>query len=699
MTKRLLFLFAFLFPVLATAQDNSVELRDAADALVSSHNSLQAAYNAIPSPMTQGYRIVIQQTYTGANETYPISFTQKDGASASQKIQVYPAAGVTMVTVGGTPTNAPSWQLDGADYVVINGNAGNGPAGSAINMTIQNLATTGSNSSALRYLNGATNNHVMNCKFAGYTQLTAGPRTVEFQLSANNPEGNSDNLFEYNEVFGGRSGIGIAGTAANPNKNIVIRNNRIYDFGFAGIWVLSGTNSFEFTRNEIYQTQFYNAAHSGLNIAIVLGTNKVAYNKIYNLANTSTSTLRGITVSSTSNGGTLQIYNNMISLALDNGTKTSVYGVQLGGAGDYTAELFYNTIYIGGAHTGGTAGNIISAGFVKSNTGDTSSFYAKNNLIINRRTGGTAGALHTGSFISTLVTAGTLDIDYNIYYGADSAALHAGWGGFVYNSITQYRDSAAPHEQNSNFVNASFVDSVDLHLAGASLGDLRLAGTPVAWITDDIDGNTRDASKPYVGADEGLVPLPVELASFSANVNENNVILTWTTVTELNSKSFVVERMISGGSWTAAGEIAAAGYSTEIRTYSFTDRNVAAGSYSYRLKTVDFDGSYEYSPVVEVSLGVPSEFAVSQNYPNPFNPATTVDFQLPADARVTLELYSVTGEKVASLLNGSLSAGYHKHLIDAASLRLTSGIYIYRFTAVSADGKEFRQVRKMTLLK
>jgi hypothetical protein len=700
MTKRLLvFSFFFLLSGSFFAQDNSVELRDAADALVSSHNSLQAAYNAIPSPMTQGYRIVIQTIYTGANETLPISFAQKDGASASQKIQVYPAAGVTMVTVGGTPSNTPSWQLDGADFVVINGNAGNGPAGSAINMTIQNLSTSGSNSSALRYLNGATNNLVVNCKFVSNTQLTAGPRTVEFQLSANNPEGNSDNVFEYNEVFGGRSAIGLAGTAANPNKNIYIRHNKIYDFGFAGVWVLSGNNSFEILHNEIYQTQYYTSAHSGLNIAIVLGTNKVAYNKIYNLANTSTSTVRGITVSSSSSGGILQIYNNMISLPLDNGTKTSIYGVQLAGAGDYTVEMFYNTIYVGGLHTGGTSGNIISAGFVKGNTGDTSSFYAKNNLIINRRTGGTSGAFHTASFISIPASAGAHDVDFNIYFGSDSAALHAGWGGFVYNSITQYRDSAAPYEQNSNFVNAAFVDSVDLHLAGLSVGDLNLAGTPVGWISDDIDGNARSASKPYAGADEGLVPLPVELASFSADVSESNVVLTWTTVTELNSKSFIIEKMTTGGSWAAAGEVAAAGFSTEIRTYSFTDRNVPAGTYSYRLKTIDYDGSFKLSPVVEVSLGVPAEFAVSQNYPNPFNPATTVDFQLPADSRVTLELFTVTGEKAATLLNTELSAGYHKQMIDAASLRLTSGIYIYRFRATSSDGKEFRQVRKMTLLK
>lgn len=695
--KNLLFVLFFL-GVFLQAQDNSVELRDAANALVSSHNSVAAAYAAIPSPMTQAYRVVLQASYTGANEVFPITFNQKDGADSVKSISVYPAAGVTSLTIGGTPTNTPVILLDGADYVTINGSAGNAAAGSPIHLTVQNLATSGSNSAAIRFVNGATYNRVVNCKVLSNTQLTAGPRTVEYQLSVSNVEGNSYNTLEYSEIVGGRSSIGIAGTAANPNRFIKIANNKIYDFGFAGVWVLSGTSDFTIENNMIYQTQAYNSANSGLNIAIVLGNNIIAGNRIYDLQNTLSTTVRGITVSS-SGAGVLRIYNNFISLALDNGTKTSVYALQTAGSGDYRAEIFYNSIYLGGLHTGGTSGNIISAGIVRSNTGDTSSYVAKNNIIVNGRTGGTAGTVNTGAFYSMPVTAGEVSLDFNSYYGSDSAALHAGINGFVYNSITQYRDSAAPHEQNSVFRSVNFVSATDLHLAGSSIGDIQLAGTPIAGITTDIDGDTRSVTTPYKGADEGAVPVPVELTSFAASTDGKDVTLHWTTATEINSKSFVVERKLSGNNWTVSGEVAAAGNSTEIRKYTFADRNVAAGIYSYRLKAVDFDGTFEYSSTIEVSVGTPEAFAVAQNYPNPFNPSTTVEYQLPADAFVTMEIFAVTGEKVATLLNTMVSAGYQKQIIDAAALRLTSGVYMYRISARGADGRDFVQTKKFTLIK
>ncbi len=693
------FLLVFLLScTFAYAQDNSVELRDAANALVSSHNSIQAAYTAIPSPMTQAYRIVIQATYGGTNEVFPITFNQRDGADSTKTVSLYPAAGVSAVTVGGTPTNTPSLLLDGADWIIINGNAGNGPAGSPINMTIVNLSTSGANSAAIRWANGSTYTRVMNCKIQSNTQSSAGPRTVEYQLSASNPEGNSYHILEYCEVVGGRSAIGIAGTAANPNRFVQIRNNKISDFGFAAIWVLSGASDFSITKNSIYQTVGVSTASSGLNISIVLGTNEVSYNKIYDLQNTASTTLRGITVSS-SNNGILRIFNNFISLTLDNGTKTSIYALQTAGSGDYRAEVFYNTIYLAGVQTGGTSGGIVTAGIVRSNTGDTSSYIAKNNIVINRRTGGTAGAINTGAFYNMPATAGEVDLNFNNYFGLDSAALHAGINGFVYNSITQYRDSAAPHEQNSIFRNANFVSATDLHLAGASIGDVQLVGIPIAGITTDIDGDTRSTSNPYKGADEGAIPIPVELTSLTATSNGKDVVIGWTTVTEVNSKLFIVERKSSGNNWSISGEVSAAGYSTELRTYSFTDADVAAGIYTYRLKAVDFDGSFEYSKSVEVSVGTPETFAVSQNYPNPFNPSTAVDFQLPADAHMTMEIFSVTGEKISTLINVQISAGYHKQIIDAASLQLTSGIYLYRLTARSADGREFIQSKKFTLIK
>ncbi|MEJ5263674.1 MAG: hypothetical protein WHT45_13400, partial [Ignavibacterium sp.] len=128
--------------------------------------------------------------------------------------------------------------------------------------------------------------------------------------------------------------------------------------------------------------------------------------------------------------------------------------------------------------------------------------------------------------------------------------------------------------------------------------------------------------------------IPVELTSFTANVIDNNVQLIWTTATELNNKGFEIQRsvILSGArnfSWEAAGFINGNGTSTESHNYSFVDKNVASGKYAYRLKQIDFDGSFEYSDIVEVEIINPEEFVLEQNYPNPFNPKTIISFSVP----------------------------------------------------------------------
>ncbi len=95
--------------------------------------------------------------------------------------------------------------------------------------------------------------------------------------------------------------------------------------------------------------------------------------------------------------------------------------------------------------------------------------------------------------------------------------------------------------------------------------------------------------------------IPVELTSFAANVNENNVTLNWTTATELNNQGFDVERN-SGNGFEKIGFVAGFGTSSEIHTYSYVDGSLQEGTYTYRLKQVDFDGTFEYSDVVEVDV-------------------------------------------------------------------------------------------------
>ena len=190
--------------------------------------------------------------------------------------------------------------------------------------------------------------------------------------------------------------------------------------------------------------------------------------------------------------------------------------------------------------------------------------------------------------------------------------------------------------------------------------------------------------------------VPVELTSFVASVNESNVSLSWSTATELNNSGLQVERS-NGSAYEVVGFVAGHGTTTDIQNYNFVDQNVVAGSYNYRLKQVDFDGRFEYSNTIEVEVLGVKEFALNQNYPNPFNPSTTINFSLAVDSKVSLKIFDVLGQEVATLLNGQLAAGSQKVSFDASSLN--SGVYFYRIDADGVDGQKFSSTKKMILTK
>ena len=191
--------------------------------------------------------------------------------------------------------------------------------------------------------------------------------------------------------------------------------------------------------------------------------------------------------------------------------------------------------------------------------------------------------------------------------------------------------------------------------------------------------------------------IPVELTSFSANVVDRSVVLNWTTATEVNNQGFEIEISEDGTNFNNIGFVPGFGTTTEPKSYSYTDQSVNSGTYYYRLKQIDFDGSFTYSDVVEVEVSLPIEFSLEQNYPNPFNPSTSIQFSLPINARVVISIFNLVGEKVAEVVNKEFSAGMHKVSFDASIL--TSGIYFYQIDAAGVDGKTFSNVKKMTLLK
>jgi hypothetical protein len=186
------------------------------------------------------------------------------------------------------------------------------------------------------------------------------------------------------------------------------------------------------------------------------------------------------------------------------------------------------------------------------------------------------------------------------------------------------------------------------------------------------------------------------LTSFTASLNKDNVELSWITSTETNNQGFEVQRS-AGGEFETIAFVEGHGTTTEVQAYVYSDRNVAVGSYSYRLKQIDFDGTVNYSNIVEVDVPAPAVFALDQNYPNPFNPSTKIAFRLAVDSKVSLKIFDVLGQEIASLVNGNLVAGGHSVDFDASTLN--SGVYLYRIEATGVDGSNFVDVKKMILTK
>ena len=100
-----------------------------------------------------------------------------------------------------------------------------------------------------------------------------------------------------------------------------------------------------------------------------------------------------------------------------------------------------------------------------------------------------------------------------------------------------------------------------------------------------------------------------------------------------------------------------------------------------------------YALVTDVEdLEIPTVYALEQNYPNPFNPSTVINFSLPESGLVTLKVFNILGEEVATLINEMRSVGNYEVSFDAS--HLTTGMYIYRI-----ESGEFTSIKKMLLVK
>lgn len=256
-----------------------------------------------------------------------------------------------------------------------------------------------------------------------------------------------------------------------------------------------------------------------------------------------------------------------------------------------------------------------------------------------------------------------------------------------YGTLAQTVDQQTNSWQSPFTVTAGDFISIDTagvrgpRKADGSLPDINFLH--IAEGSDLIDGGT-DIGLPYAGTapdlgafETGLI-VPVELTTFSASVSGNYILLSWITETEVNNQGFEIQKKFDNRFKTIAF-VKGAGNSVEKRQYIFTDKNAVNGINSYRLKQIDFNGTFNYSPEIQFNFNSPDKFSLAQNYPNPFNPETFINFSLAEEGIVTLLVFNMLGERVFLLIDNEYKeAGNYSIKFSAGNIAAGSYIYVLR---------------------
>ncbi|MBN2600619.1 MAG: T9SS type A sorting domain-containing protein, partial [Candidatus Marinimicrobia bacterium] len=247
-------------------------------------------------------------------------------------------------------------------------------------------------------------------------------------------------------------------------------------------------------------------------------------------------------------------------------------------------------------------------------------------------------------------------------------------------------------------------------IAGISNPDLiRLikrsdAGSEWSDVTSDFVHNTTaktftklnnsSFSEYSVGTQEGDNSLPVELSSFNAHYESGNVVLKWTTESEVENLGFIMERRLNPNapSWDRIAtfqtntSLKGQGTKSGRSTYKYADSDVKMDqTYYYRLLDVDYSGVCRVNDTLSINPGkyiqslIPKQFALLPAYPNPFNPRTTIVYQLPKAEFVNVTVYDISGRQIASLVNEQKAAGTYRIAWEPHTL--ASGIYLIRIQA------------------
>jgi hypothetical protein len=646
--------------------------------------AIQSLVNqSISSPMI----LELLNTYNATNEIFPVEIPLINGSSQNNTITIRPALEATNINL---ISNTTIFTFHNTTFTTIDGRPGGMGEERAIS-----LINTSLNSSTILFLDSSNFNSIVYCNILGSdTSSTDGvvsfkPYNNTNHTLANCLIANYDNNLPsfgikiFNDYQSGQGG-----------SHHTVINCEIKNFKKAGIEIHIADNSSLI--GNIIHNEFEVSSNtlSGINCYARYVT--ISKCKIYDLISSelNSNEVYGIKIPRAWSG---VVDNNFISLS--GNEHSTIYGIYLKGELFVGYYFYYNSINIFGNCENSNGSSCIKRDWtLTENPLVYPPWYLLNNILVNNRVNTSGNGIHLA--IDSNDPYYSSDYDYNNYYVAPTNNYIGKWINSYASNIEEWRQ-LSNRDPNSISKNVYFVSNVDLHLTGPSIEDFELAGIPISEITEDIDGETRHQQFPYKGADEST-PLPVELTTLVASVVHNSILINWSTGTETNNRGFEILRSAQNDidNWKKMGFVPGHGTTTEPQFYSFTDESLQPGKYQYRLKQIDFDGSFEYSNILQVTINLPTEFSLSQNYPNPFNPNTKIKYTVPSvtlrqaqsDILVTIKVFDVLGNEIETLVNEEKPAGEYE--VEFNGTNHPSGIYFYQLKA-----GDFVQTRKMILLK
>lgn len=577
------------------------------------YTNLKGAFDAINAGTHQG---VIQVNIAGnTTETATAVLNGSAAPSNYSAVNIKPTGGVARVIQGNIA--GALVKLDGADNVTIDGSLG---GGGTRDLTFRNTNTSPSLSVVLWVAsasasNGASQNSILNSTFEGSGPTTSFIAVVQSSgatIGGTAEAQNNSNVYANLAIKKALYGIAlVGGSSANDIENTItyceIGGAAADRIGWRGMFIAQQFNVLvsENTISGIYRSSgSYTSVASGIFIGGIIDLGTIENNKISDVYVPGPWGSNGILLESTSTNSGLVIQNNFIwdiytgGYSANNDIADNAYGIGINSGGGY--KIYYNSISTSKNPDNGASSDMSSAIWIGQSLYSPAfpiqNLDIRNNIFSNTRTVGTRYGINVDFYTNSIFS----QINKNVYYSSSGNVGRLGGAGAA--NIVAWR-AMSGQDAGSLDIDPVFQSATNLHLQGMS--PLDGLAQPIAGITKDIDGDTRNTTTPDIGADEFTPPNctnPTAGGTATSSVSEicgsGTPYLSSTGYSWGLGTTYQWEQSIVGatGPWTnVVGAIAPIGAS---------GGNISA-THWYRLKVVCSAGVPQYSNVFQVIVNNP----------------------------------------------------------------------------------------------